>query len=160
VDAATERFIDQFGLLFEQEGFPRIAGRITALLLVSEDARSLDDIAGRLGVSKASVSTDARRLADRGLLVRTRRPGDRKDYYAFAPDGFRTVLAGHIATLHRFNTLLRTAARLPLARKIARGRVRQWTELNLAMSDSMTILLDRWNSTPAAGRRPTSRGSR
>jgi len=77
---------------FPALGVPLIAGRVTAYLLISEGPRSLDEIAGALGVSRASVSTDARRLEEKGLLVRLSLPGDRRTYYSFAPDGFRTAL--------------------------------------------------------------------
>ena len=56
------------GVALESDGLPRIAGRIFGLLLVSEDARSLDDLAAELRVSKGSVSTNARLLEQRGLV--------------------------------------------------------------------------------------------
>lgn len=146
MDASTSRFIERFGLLFEQEGLPRIAGRMTALMLVSDDPRSLDEIADALGVSKASVSTDARRLETKGFLVRTSRHGDRRDYYVMAPDGFRTMLRARIESLHRFTTLLRDAERLPAASDGVRHRVTEWNEFHRAMVESMTGLLTRWDA--------------
>src|SRR5574338_1071844 len=98
---AVRSFVEQLGLQFASEGLPLIAGRVTAYLLVSEGPRSLDEIANALGVSRASVSTDARRLEERGLLVRSSLPGDRRTYYSFAPDGFRTVLRGRIRVMKK-----------------------------------------------------------
>lgn len=79
-------FVERMGLAFEEEGFPRIAGRMIGLLLLQSSPCSLDDIASTLGVSKASVSTDARRLEQVGIVERTSFPGDRRDYYVIAPD--------------------------------------------------------------------------
>jgi DNA-binding transcriptional regulator GbsR (MarR family) len=45
MDSRTVNFIERMGLALESDGLPRIAGRIFGLLLVSEDARSLDDLA-------------------------------------------------------------------------------------------------------------------
>ena len=59
MDAATTQFTDRMGLLFEAEGRPRIAGRIFGYLLLSDDPRSLDQLADSLRVSKASASTNA-----------------------------------------------------------------------------------------------------
>lgn len=42
---------------------------------------SLGEISQRLGVSRASVSTNARQLARRGALRLTARAGDRQDFY-------------------------------------------------------------------------------
>src|SRR5687767_1293747 len=86
VDDLTARFIERMGLFCEADGLPRIAGRIFGFLLLQPDECSLDDIADALGVSKASVSNDTRRLQQLGLLARVGRPGDRRDYYAVAPD--------------------------------------------------------------------------
>ena len=146
MDPATSRFIERFGLMFEQEGFPRIAGRVTAFLLVSSGAQSLDEIADALGVSKASVSTDARRLEAKGLIARTSRPGDRRDYYEFAPDGFRTTLQSRIDVTRRFGALLADARELPLESAEARTRVAEWSDFNKAMIDSLTALLERWSA--------------
>ena len=66
MNARTVDFIERMGLALESDGLPRIAGRIFGLLLVSEDARSLDDLAAELRVSKGSVSTNARLLEQRG----------------------------------------------------------------------------------------------
>jgi DNA-binding MarR family transcriptional regulator len=85
---AEDRFVDRMGEFAERDGLSRIAGRLFGRLLLSAAPRSLDDLAAELGVSKASVSTDARRLLDRGIAERTRRPGDRRDYYHLAPDFF------------------------------------------------------------------------
>ena len=49
MDAQTEDFIENMGLSLEADGLPRIAGRIFGLLLVSEGALSLDDLASELG---------------------------------------------------------------------------------------------------------------
>src|SRR5688500_20277412 len=76
------RFVERSGLIAEREGFSRIAGRIFGLLLLSPTELSLEEIAARLGVSRASVSTEARRLQDHGTVARTRRPAGRTAHYA------------------------------------------------------------------------------
>ena len=54
-------FVERMGLTLEGEGLPRIAGRLFGFLLVHPEAYSLDELAERLQVSKASISTNARR---------------------------------------------------------------------------------------------------
>lgn len=86
MDPAREQFIEKMGLMFEADGGPRIAGRMLGLLLLTPGDCSLDNIAERLQVSKASISTNARLLESFGMAERTSHPGDRRDYYRIAED--------------------------------------------------------------------------
>ena len=85
---------EEFGLLYEEMGGTRMAGRVSAWLLLSDPpVQSLTEIAEALGVSKAAVSTAARSLLQAGLIERVSEPGRRGDSYR--------SLAGHMdAVLH------------------------------------------------------------
>jgi DNA-binding transcriptional regulator GbsR (MarR family) len=152
---AASNFVEKLGLHLSCEGLPLIAGRVTAYLLISEGPRSLDEIAGELGVSRASVSTDTRRLVEKGLLVRQTLPGDRRTYYAFAPDGFSTTLTEKIRSLSALCSLLDEARTLPVARQSAevRDRLNEWTEFHAAIIEGLEALLTRLTNRPAARRR-------
>lgn len=104
-----EQFIERMGMLSEEDGLPRIAGRIFGLLLLTPGDLSLDAMAERLGVSKASVSNDARRLESQGLLERRTRPGDRRDYYAISPDAFARSIEARLERMRRFYEALESA---------------------------------------------------
>lgn len=108
----NQRFIERMGLVWEQEGIPRIAGRIFGFLLLQDSACSLDDMAAALEVSKASISTDARRLEQLQLIQRVSRPGDRRDYYAIAPDVPLRALELKIASMRRLSLPPEEHARL------------------------------------------------
>ena len=74
--------VEEFGLLYEELGGTRMAGRVAAWLLLSDPpVQSLTDIAGALGVSKAAVSTAARSLLQAGHVERVSKAGRRGDYY-------------------------------------------------------------------------------
>ena len=60
MDLHATRFASRIGQLLEADGFPPIAGRLFGLLLLQDDACSLDDAARTRHVSKASGSTNAR----------------------------------------------------------------------------------------------------
>mgnify|MGYP003122593869 CR=1 FL=1 len=79
--SSAERFIEEMGLMSQARGEPRIAGRIFGLLMIEGQALSLQQISEQLGVSRASVSTNARLLVKRGMLRLTAHTGDRQDYY-------------------------------------------------------------------------------
>lgn len=78
---AADRFVEEFGLIAQESGDTRISGRIVGLLVVEGRELSLSQISECLGVSRASVSTNARQLARRGAIKLTARTGDRQDYY-------------------------------------------------------------------------------
>lgn len=107
----TKWFVEEMGRAVGQDGLTRIAGRIFAFLLFSESPASLDVLAEELGVSKASVSTEARRMEARGVLVRSRRPHDRRDYYTVAEDFHARRLEQTIVRWHRMKEVLEQTAR-------------------------------------------------
>ncbi len=105
MDPAFLAFIDRMGIAAETDGMSPIAGRLFALLMVSDQPRSLDELADLLGVSKASVSTDARRLLERGIVERVAKAGDRRDYYELAPDFFARIIEARANRWRRMQLL-------------------------------------------------------
>lgn len=83
-------FIELMGLMSQADGEPRIGGRMFGLLLVEGRALTLNEFAQRLGISKASASTNARRLASRGVIEHVKH-GNRQDGYALVPDLYRQM---------------------------------------------------------------------
>jgi DNA-binding transcriptional regulator GbsR (MarR family) len=140
-------FIERMGLALESDGMPRIAGRIFGLLLVSEDSLSLDELAAELGVSKASVSTNARLLEQRGVLERISRPADRRDYYRVPPDLFSQTMAQRLARWERFHTAI-AAARIsvPIRSQEVRERLEEFEEAYAYMSRTIREALVEWQA--------------
>ena len=79
-------FIDTSGEMAEWYGLTRAAGLLEGLLLLSRKPLSLDDMAERLEVSKASVSTNIRLLERWKAVRRVFNRGDRKNYYELRGD--------------------------------------------------------------------------
>jgi DNA-binding transcriptional regulator GbsR (MarR family) len=128
VDARHERFIERMGLMTEADGLPRIAGRIFGYLLLTPGECSLEDIASALGVSRASVSNDARRLVQMGLLERRSRPGDRRDYYSMSTDAFRHSIEARIDSMRRFHGLIDEARGLVGEGEEVQQRLAAWDD--------------------------------
>jgi DNA-binding transcriptional regulator GbsR (MarR family) len=148
MDVRTAHFIERMGLALEADGLPRIAGRIFGLLLVSDDARSLDDLAVELRVSKASVSTNARMLEQRAVLERISRPGDRRDYYRVPPDLFSHTMAQRVARWQRFHEAIGAArTSLPIRSREVLERLEEYEEAYAFMSQVITEALSRWQAT-------------
>jgi DNA-binding transcriptional regulator GbsR (MarR family) len=109
--APEAEFVEKLGRLVEEDGGPRISGRVLGLLLLSPGEMPLDEIAERLRVSKASVSTNARMLEQFGIVERTSHPRDRRDFYRVAPDAALRMLERRMQWLHRFGRVVQEGAR-------------------------------------------------
>lgn len=72
-------------------GFPRGMGAIFGVLYLSRTPLSLDEIVQETGLTKGAVSTEIRVLARMGLVHRSSRLGDRKDYYEAEADFYAAV---------------------------------------------------------------------
>ena len=129
------------GLLWEGQGLPRIAGRVLGYLTLQGEPATLDDIAAALGVSKASVSNDARRLERLALVGRTSRPADRRDYYAIAPDLPARVVARKLADLEELNAVLAEARDLPGTPPVARARLDVFGDFHARTIEHLRSLL-------------------
>jgi DNA-binding transcriptional regulator GbsR (MarR family) len=87
LDAATvarERLVELGGRTAQDLGLGRIAGQLLAYLYLQPAECSLDQIEHDLGLSKAAVSTAARRLEAFGLIRQVWKRGDRRNYYRTA----------------------------------------------------------------------------
>ncbi len=134
------------------DGLSPIAGRLFATLLLSDAPRSLDALADELGVSKASVSTDARRLFERGIVERVTLPGDRRDYYELAADFFAQIIRARVARWRRIQNLAgdmrRGSQNLP---PVVRARFTSIDEIHSFVIDRIDSALSDWER---AGRSP------
>src|SRR5512134_2694341 len=72
-------------------GFPKGMGAIFAVIYLSPTPLSLDEIVQETGLTKGAVSTEIRALARMGLVHRSSRLGDRKDYYEAEPDFYAAI---------------------------------------------------------------------
>ncbi|MHB1294546.1 MAG: GbsR/MarR family transcriptional regulator [Anaerolineae bacterium] len=81
------RFVEDMGLYYEQEGLPRMAGRLVGWLLVCDPPhQSMTELAAALQASKGSISTISRLLMQSGQIERIGLTGDRQTYYRVVPD--------------------------------------------------------------------------
>ena len=159
-------FVGEMGMTFEADGFTRIGGRLFGHLLLAERPLSLDEIAAALRVSKASVSTDARRLLEKGVLERSGRPGDRRDYWQIAPDFFSSLMQHRVERWRRLNMLVgELRRRSPRPAAAVRARLRYMEAVYDYISGRVDDALASWQarrarkgarSRPAAGRARTA----
>jgi len=74
-------------------GFPKGMGAIFAMLYISPNPLSLDELVEQTGLTKGAISTNTRALSRMGLIRPVTRLGDRKDYYEAETDFYRAIRA-------------------------------------------------------------------
>ena len=72
-------------------GFPKGMGAIFAVLYISPIPLSLDEIVEQTGLTKGAISTEVRTLARMGLVHRSSKLADRKDYYEAENDFYKSI---------------------------------------------------------------------
>ncbi len=72
-------------------GFPKGMGAIFAVLYLSPTPLSLDEVVTQTNLTKGAVSTEIRTLARMGLVHRSSKLGDRKDYYEAESDFYKSI---------------------------------------------------------------------
>ena len=72
-------------------GFPKGMGAIFAVLYISPTPLSLDEIVQQTGLTKGAISTEVRTLARMGLVHRSSKLADRKDYYEAESDFYKSI---------------------------------------------------------------------
>lgn len=84
--AAQDQFILEWGRMSSSWGINRTMAQIHALLFVSGEPLSVDEIMDRLRISRGNASMSLRDLMDWGIVRRFRKPGERKDAYSSESD--------------------------------------------------------------------------
>jgi len=77
----TEKFVLHWGEMGSRWGMNRSVAQIHALLYVSPEAMSAEQIAETLGLARSNVSNSIKELQSWKLVETSSRLGDRKDYY-------------------------------------------------------------------------------
>lgn len=81
LESMRRTLISRIGEAASKVGLHRTPAQIYAMLLMSEEPLSLDDIATGLGISKGSISIYARELAGLGVIRKVWAPETRRDKY-------------------------------------------------------------------------------
>ncbi|CAN5532108.1 MarR family transcriptional regulator [soil metagenome] len=82
MDEAKERYVEDFGLLFERIGGSRMIGRVLGLLSISDQQEhTAEELAELLRASQSSISQATRTLEQIGLVQRLTKSGERRNYF-------------------------------------------------------------------------------
>ena len=81
-EEGKQRFIQAWGTLGSSWGINRTMSQIHALLLMSTEPMSAEDVMDELKVSRGNVNMNMRALMDWGLVQKELIPGERKEFFS------------------------------------------------------------------------------
>jgi len=88
---AKAQFINLWGVSGTSWGVSKTLAQVHALLLVSPQALSTEDIMEQLTISRGNASQTVRELIDWGLIYKELRPGERREYFVAEKDMLRVT---------------------------------------------------------------------
>ena len=86
-------FVDSWGMMGSLWGINNSVARVHALLIVSDDPISLDEIAKKLKISKGNASMCLKELRTWEVVKLVKEPGDRQDYYVSEEDAWKMFVS-------------------------------------------------------------------
>lgn len=81
LDEAKKQFIGEWGTFGSQWGVNRTMAQAHALLMVSANPLSADDVMQQLEISRGNANMNLRALIDWGLVKKTHIAGERKEFF-------------------------------------------------------------------------------
>jgi len=88
---AKQQFISSWGAFGTHWGINRTMAQIHALLLVSPDPLTQDDVMEELDISRGNTNMNIRELINWGLVERVLLQGERKEYFTAEKDIWKVV---------------------------------------------------------------------
>jgi DNA-binding transcriptional regulator GbsR (MarR family) len=90
---AQDRFVAAWGQMGSSWGISRTMAEVHALLFITGEPLNTDDIMDRLQISRGNASMSLRALLDWGIVTRSHKRGDRKEYFTGEQDVWAMIRA-------------------------------------------------------------------
>ena len=88
---AKHKFIQSWGSLGSSWGISRTMAQIHAVLLLSPNSLTADEIIEELKISRGNVSMSLKSLIEWGIVSKEFKPGERKEYFVAEKDVYRVA---------------------------------------------------------------------
>lgn len=83
---AKNKFVQTWGALGSQWGINKTMAQIHALLMISNDPVSMEDIMEELQISRGNASMNIRALMDWGIVYKEYKTGERREFFTAEKD--------------------------------------------------------------------------
>ncbi|MBE9586035.1 transcriptional regulator [Mucilaginibacter sp. JRF] len=85
---ARQKFIETWGKLGSEWGINRTMAQVHALLLISHEALTTEEVMEALSISRGNANMTLRDLISWGLVEKQHKPGERKEYFFAEKDAW------------------------------------------------------------------------
>ncbi len=91
LEEAKEKFVNAWGTLGSNWGINRTMAQVHALLLVSSNPMSAEDIMAELNISRGNANMTVRELINWGLVYKVNQKGERKEFFEGEKDIYKVA---------------------------------------------------------------------
>ncbi|WP_306999150.1 GbsR/MarR family transcriptional regulator [Amycolatopsis thermophila] len=147
----VRRYVERLALVLTQLGIQRMAARVFAALVVTDDSRlTAGEIAEKLQVSAAAVSGAVRYLEQVGMIEREREPGARRDHYRVSDDMWFASLRKRDRLMEMWRDTAEEGVEAVGADTPAGKRLAEMRDFLAFIIKQLPTLLERWEQERAA----------
>ncbi len=100
---AKKQFVQAWGALGSQWGINKTMAQIHALMMLSNEPLSTEDIMEQLSISRGNANMNIRELTDWGLVSKVFKAGERRDYFVGEKDVWK--IAKQVAKIRKTREL-------------------------------------------------------
>lgn len=146
-----QQFVERWSAILATEGLPPVAGRLWAWLLVCDpEEQTVEQIAEEIGASRGAISGAVRMLEPSGLVVRTKKRGDRREYWRTSEDAvIHSIQAKHRANRPSLAALDAVIDALGDRSPESLARLRQTQRLYQALDEMFPALIAQFQAERA-----------
>jgi DNA-binding transcriptional regulator GbsR (MarR family) len=141
-----DRLVESMARMLAAGGLPLAAARMWAYLLVCEPPeQSAAELAETLHASRGSISGSARLLETAGLIRRSSRKGDRREYFSVPPGSIIQVLNARLPVTRAWRQLADEGLAILGDRTPAsRARLQELRDVYAFMEQELPAMLERF----------------
>ena len=141
----------------ESFGLPRMAGRVFGALLVADPPeQTAEALAETLRASRGAISGATTLLETMGLIDRTRKTGDRKDYFRNKPNAWYEAMKKEIMMMSYLRELSSRGLELVASEdpEVTRG-LREMRDMLLFFEKELPRMFEHWETLKKTGEEST-----
>jgi DNA-binding transcriptional regulator GbsR (MarR family) len=139
-------FVEEMGQFLAGLGMTPMAGRMWGWLLICEPAeQTAADIAEALHASRGAISGTARILGNAGLVRRSTRPGDRREYFSAPAEALDSMLGSAASIYRQMRTIAERGLAATAERSAAsRARLQEFHDVMAFVEREVPLVISRY----------------
>ena len=144
--AQESAFVEEMGQALASYGMTPMAGRMWGWLLICDPPeQTAADLAESLQASRGAISGTARLLATAGMIRRTKRGGDRREFFSAPPETFEQFLSSADRVYRHFRQIAeRGLTAIEDRPPSARARLEEFRDVLAFMEQEVPAVVDRF----------------